>query len=97
MKHHSSHRIWTPYGDGGYNDFSYKPFHAKSYEMFAGQAIEVMSKVYFDPNDLLPSDYSVVVWAEKQEVNMTSQGSDVNSPFPFFELDKSIKQYNWKG
>ena len=32
----------------------------------------------FDVNDLLPSDYSVVVWAEKMAVEMSSEGSDVN-------------------
>ena len=49
----------------------------------------------FDKNDLLPSDYSVVVWAEKMAVEMSSEGTDVNQSFPIFELDESIKQYGW--
>ena len=74
----------------GWNSFTYGAFHSEGLEMFAGQVIQLKTSVFFDENELIPSDYSVVVWAEKQKVKMTSEGSDVSAPFPIFELDESI-------
>ena len=65
--------------------------------MSAGQVLQFETEVMFAEDDLLPSDFSVVVWAEKQEVKLTSEGSDVSAPFPIFKLDESIQQYNWNG
>ena len=44
----------------------------------------------FPVDDELPSDYSIVVWAEKQEVKMTSKGPLVSATFPLFKLDENI-------
>ena len=58
--------------------------------MGAGEVLDLETEVTFSTNDLLPSDYSVVVWAEKQEVQMHSDGSDKSTSFPNFKLDETI-------
>ena len=82
---------------GGWNGFKYSAFHSEGIDMYAGQTLVMEMEVTFGEEDMLPSDYSVVAWAEKQEVQMTSTGDDQDTTFPNFELDETIQQYNWNG
>ena len=72
------------------NEFTGAAYLSEGIDMSAGQVLQFETEVMFAEDDLLPSDFSVVVWAEKQEVKLTSEGSDVSAPFPIFKLDESI-------
>ena len=45
------------------HSFHHRAYHAKGINMEAGEVLELKTEVKFGEEDLLPSDYSVVVWA----------------------------------
>lgn len=69
---------------GGWNEFSDGSYHADGLDMKAGQILAIWTEVNFEVDELIPSDYSVVAWAEKEELYMWSEGDSTSEPFPNF-------------
>ena len=59
--------------------------------MTAGQALTVKTSVYFGSANLLPNDYSVVVWSTGGLVGMENSGDDEPSHFPSFCFDEGLE------
>ena len=58
--------------------------------MNAGFPYEINLEMYWAPEDLLPHDYSVVIWAEKSKVSMTVDHDHESENFPNYKLSSDV-------
>ena len=73
---------WDAYG--GYA-------HAPGFKVKAGETIEVSASVFWGDEDLMPHDFSIVVWAEKSPVELEANRAEENEHFPVYYQDDSAK------
>ena len=59
-----------------YHNFKYQPVHFEGFEMVAGESMDVTIETLFGADNLLPSDFSFVVWStgEPVKIDVTSAG-----------------------
>ena len=78
--------------------FMQYPYHEKPLEMAAGEKLELRVSVLFAEDNLLPPDFSIVVWAEKSPVTMELKKHDhESSNFPNYQMSDTVAIYNLKG
>ena len=60
--------------------------------MAAGEEIEVEFYAFWPEEDLMPHDFSLGIWSEKEPVTLSAVNSDHSrAEFPVFEPDHSIE------
>ena len=63
--------------------------------MEAGESLGLLLQAYWSPEDLLPHDFSIVVWAEKSPVAMNVRAHNHQSKsFPNYKLSDNVIIYD---
>ena len=84
--------------DDTWRGFKWGPKHYEAIEMIAGEQLDVTVEVTFGTNDLLPSDYSLVVWATEEPVSITVSNHSGNSEhFPTYKMSENVSVYDFNG
>ena len=84
--------------DNSWNGFNYAPHNYEVVEMYAGEKIEIGIEATFGSDNLLPSDFSFVVWAEEDPVDITVTSHDNPSEhFPNYRMSESLQFYDLWG
>lgn len=66
--------------------------------MSAGESFDITFEAQWGSQDLSPHDFSIVVWAEKQAVTLTSTHDDHSSEqFPIYKLASDVTIYDLNG
>jgi len=65
--------------------FGYQPHHYEPVHLMAGEEFEVKIDTKFGNADLLPSDYSFVIWADHEADAITNHEGLKSRAFPNFE------------
>lgn len=72
--------------------------HADAVEMSAGESFDITFEALWGSQDLSPHDFSIVVWAEKQAVTLTSIHKEhLSEQFPIYTLASDVTIYGLDG
>ena len=75
--------------------------HFDAMQMHAGEKLDVTIDVMFGTDDLLPSDYSFVIWSTVEPVNIaltsSNHGSSGSDKFPNYTLSESVQMWDLQG
>lgn len=78
--------------------FLFGSYHYETVHLAAGEEISLNIKTYFDSSEYLPSDYSVVVWASEEAVDIDVITQNVESEhFPNYKMSDSVQLYDLQG
>ena len=61
--------------------------------MQAGEEVEITVRAYWAPEDLMPHDFSIVAWSEKEYLTLEHVSGDQkeSTNFPTFEADPAVE------
>lgn len=71
--------------------------HAEPLVLEKDETLKVYVSMIWHEEDLMPHDYSVVVWAEKSPVQIESSHDHDSQTFPNFQLSDSVTLYGLDG
>ena len=64
--------------------------HHEPLEMTAGEKLRAKLEVYWNPSDLMPHDFSVVVLAEQSPVRIVLDDHRESEHFPTYTLSENV-------
>ena len=72
-------------------------FHDEPRQVKAGDKFDMRVEAYWAPQDLVPHDYSVVVWATVAHVTLTVEHGQQSEHFPNYKLSDNVTLYGRDG
>ena len=68
--------------DNSWKSFKYQAYHADTINMTAGESFNMKTEVSWSAEDLVPHDFSIVVWSTVEPVTLTVGDNHSSQSFP---------------
>ena len=77
--------------------FLFDPYHYDAVKMSAGEEFNIKIETKFHEDEYLPSDYSLVVWATEEAVDIDALDLVHEHHFPTYNLSNTVQLYDLQG